>query len=313
MGSVLSAPVWGRERFSHEVAFYGGPADLARTVLPYVREGVDHGEAVMVALLSDRSRLLQQALGSDAARVQFVDMAELGGNPARIIPAWRRFVAETSGPVRGIGEPIWSGRRDVELEEAELHESLLNVAFDGGRAWRLLCPYDLSSLPSSVLEEARRNHPVVHRDQGGRTSYGGHGRARERFTAPLPKRPDRATTLRFDVAELGEVRAVLRRRCAMAGMSPDAASDLVLAAHELASNSVLHADGEGLLAVWIEPEALVVEVQDTGTIDDPLVGRHMADDLAEDGRGIWMANQLCDLVQVRSRPGRTQVRLHAWL
>lgn len=313
MGSVLTAPQWGRERFSHEVAFYRGLEDLARTVLPFVREGLARGEAVMVALLSDRSWLLQQALGPDAARVQFVDMAALGGNPACIIPAWHRFVGQTSGPVRGIGEPVWSGRRDVELDEAELHESLLNLAFDDGRAWRLLCPYDLTSLPSSVLDEARRNHPVVHRDLGGRTPYAGHRHALQRFTQPLPKRPDRATTLRFDVTELGEVRSVLRRRCAMAGLSPDASSDLVLAAHELASNSVLHADGEGLLAVWVEPGALVVEVQDTGTIDDPLVGRHLADDLAEDGRGIWMANQLCDLVQVRSRPGRTQVRLHAWL
>ena len=39
---------------------------------------------------------------------------ELGANPARIIPAWQEFVAEHAAPgrrVRGIGEPIWAGRR----------------------------------------------------------------------------------------------------------------------------------------------------------------------------------------------------------
>jgi hypothetical protein len=41
--------------------------------------------------------------------VKFVDMAKLGRNPARIIPAWQKFVDQHSGygrPVRGIGEPF---------------------------------------------------------------------------------------------------------------------------------------------------------------------------------------------------------------
>jgi anti-sigma regulatory factor (Ser/Thr protein kinase) len=57
----------------------------------------------------------------------------------------------------------------------------------------------------------------------------------------------------------------------------------------------------------------VVEIRDSGRIDDPLVGRGTVDLTSEHGRGIWMANQLCDLVQVRSTGGGTQVRLYAWL
>jgi len=73
-------------------------------------------------------------------------MRVLERNPARIIPAWRRFLDRQGGDrrsVRGIGEPIWSGREEQELTECQRHESLLNVAFDHGQAWRLLCPYDL--------------------------------------------------------------------------------------------------------------------------------------------------------------------------
>jgi hypothetical protein len=33
----------------------------------------------------------------------------------------------------------------------------------------------------------------------------------------------------------------------------------------------------------------------------------------EGGRGVWLANQLCDLVQIRSAPRSTQVRLHITL
>ncbi len=51
-------------------------------------------------------------------------MRVLGSNPACIIPAWRRFLAEWAPdgrPVRGIGEPIWVGRSEAELTECQLH------------------------------------------------------------------------------------------------------------------------------------------------------------------------------------------------
>jgi hypothetical protein len=48
-------------------------------------------------------------------------------------------------------------------------------------------------------------------------------------------------------------------------------------------------------------------------ITDPLVGRGLLSDVTEHGRGIWMANQLCDLVQIRSSSFGTTVRLFAWL
>jgi anti-sigma regulatory factor (Ser/Thr protein kinase) len=68
-----------------------------------------------------------------------------------------------------------------------------------------------------------------------------------------------------------------------------------------------------VLSFWREPDALVVEIRDRGRIDDALVGRGPLDLDAESGRGIWIANQLCDLVQVRSGPDGTQVRLWTWV
>ena len=48
-------------------------------------------------------------------------------------------------------------------------------------------------------------------------------------------------------------------------------------------------------------------------IDDPLVGRRTPGPEDERGRGLWLANALADLVQVRSGPDGTTVRVHAWL
>ena len=66
----------------------------------------------MVAVIPEHQDWLTQSLNGRADQVKFVDMVELGHNPARIIPAWQEFLdAHVGSPVRGIGEPIWPGRR----------------------------------------------------------------------------------------------------------------------------------------------------------------------------------------------------------
>ena len=57
-------------------------------------------------------------------------MAELGRNPARIIPEVLAFAQIHPGKaVCCVGEPIWPGRTTEEIEEAVRHEALVNLAF----------------------------------------------------------------------------------------------------------------------------------------------------------------------------------------
>ena len=301
-----------QDRFRHEAVLYDGLTGLREVVLPFIREGLELGEPVMVAMLEDRVAFLTEELGALATLVDFVDMREVGANPSRIIPAWRRFVEAHDGlPLRGVGEPVWAGRRGVELEECVLHESLLNLAFDDGPGWRLLCPYDASALPSVVLDDVFVTHPSV--PTSARTlPYLGHDFARSAFAAPLTPPPADAVHLDFGLRGLGAVRDAVRRGATAAQVSDDAADDLALAAHEVATNSVQHGGGTGRLSVWARPDAFVVDVRDSGRIEDPMVGRELVELASETGRGVWMANQLCDLVQVRSHDHGTVVRLHAW-
>jgi anti-sigma regulatory factor (Ser/Thr protein kinase) len=309
----------GREAagVSHEVVFYEGHVDLARAVLPFLREGIARREPVLVTMLPDRMDRIAHLLGDDATRVDFVDMSELGANPACIIPEWRRFVRDAagSGGARGVGEPVWSGRREVEVVEAALHESLLNLAYDDGDTWRLLCPYDTEALSPAVLAEAARNHPVVHPAPGNPqvSAYAGPAQAWQRFVEPLPAVPGRALSVPFDGHDLGRMREHVAGWASAAGLDAERTGDVVLAVHEVVVSSVLHGDGGGRLHAWQQDDALVLEVRDQTLVPDPLVGRGLADDGHERGRGIWMANQLCDLVQVRSGQHGTQVRLHTWL
>jgi anti-sigma regulatory factor (Ser/Thr protein kinase) len=87
-------------------------------------------------------------------------------------------------------------------------------------------------------------------------------------------------------------------------------SDLLVAVTEIAGNSLMHGGGAGTLRVWNSATGVICEVRDRGWIRQPLAGRARPTFDQESGRGLWMVNQLCDLVQVRSTPAGTVVRLH---
>lgn len=298
-----------REGFRHEALFYGSEKDFLEATGAFVEAGLSGGEPVMVALVADKVEALRRWLGADSEGVVFADMAELGRNPARIIPAWRRFLdGHSDSPVlRGIGEPVWADRPADELAECQRHEVLLNLAFAGDRPWRLMCPYDTASLGEDVLREARRSHPHV-LESGRMRPSPLYGHAPAVFSGGLPEPPEVAGEQRFDAQSLRYLRMVVSPWASSVLPTAQAAA-LVLAAHEVAANSVRHGGGGGVLRYWSDAAGAVIEVTDTGRLQDPLLGRTAPFGGAETGRGLWLANQLCDLVQIRSSETGTVVRL----
>lgn len=303
------------QAFRHEALFYSGDVEFATSTVDFLREGVAGGEPTLVVVDVTKIRMLRSALGIDADAVLFADMAEVGRNPARIIPAWRDFVAEHSGkgrPLRGIGEPIHPARSAAELVECQRHESLLNLAFEKSGPFRLLCPYDTTALGPDVIAEARRSHPILVEgdDETKSDDYRGVGQVLE---GPLPEPGHRPAELEFGPGALGSIRALVSYHAAAAGMSAVRTADLVLAVNEVATNSLRHGGGHGALRVWQDGERLVCEVRDRGRIEQPLIGRERPPAERDGGRGLWMVNQLCDLVQIRSSSDGTVVRMHVRL
>ena len=296
--------------FRHECLFYGDEDEYLAGTVPFARDAIEGDEALLIAVAADKRRLLEGELGADAERAAFLDMAALGRNPARIISAWHDFVdAGGDRGMRGIGEPVWPGRSEVELTECEHHESLLNLAFGGGRPWWLLCPYDASALDDEVLAIAERTHPYI--------AGAGGERASETYLAPkagagmhrdgLP--PPSAPPDLLNFGELSDVRDFVAERVGPMGLEGERAADLVVAVNELAANSIQHGGGEGTLAVWQEPETLVCEVRDRGRIKSALTGRRRPGPGQLSGRGLWIVNELCDLVQIRSGEDGTVARV----
>lgn len=307
----MSSPI--RHTFRHKALFYEGVDRFVESTLPFVRDGVAAGEPVMVAVDQQKIGLLEQGLGADAGAVRFVEMRGLGQNPGCIIPAWREFVAEhamSGRRLRGIGEPVWAGRREAEIDECNQHEALLNVAFDDGPAWSLVCPYDKAVLPAEVIDAARRTHPIVGEDGVTRRSVTYCNPRIDPLGGELPPPPARREELPFTLEDLSTVRSMVQAWARAAGVDVVRAEDLVLAVNELATNSIRHGGGNGVVRAWREPDTFVCEVCDEGRIDDPLAGRATPDEARQSGRGLWLVNQLCDLVQLRSLRDGCAVRLH---
>jgi anti-sigma regulatory factor (Ser/Thr protein kinase) len=127
--------------------------------------------------------------------------------------------------------------------------------------------------------------------------------------ADLPLSPLKASRLEFGLDDLHDVRSLVAVGGAAGGLTPAQVADLTVAASELASNSILYGGGRGLLTVWDEEGAVLVEVADAGTIADPMVGQMRPDPSEEHGRGLYIANQLCDAVAIDSSATGTRVRL----
>ena len=297
--------------FRHEALLYSGRDDFLDRTLPFVLDGVARREPVLVAVDAAKGAAMRERLGAEGDAVTFVDMAELGRNPGRIIPAWEAFATRHDGAIRGIGEPIWADRSDEELVECQLHEALLNLAFAHADDFRLLCPYDTATLRDAVLHEACCSHPLVTAGAASEPShdYRGTDDPLAPFAAPLPRPPAGADMLGFERATLSDVRHLVAAACDREGLDRSRRGDLVLAVDELASNSVRHGGGHGVLRLWRDDDALRCEVRDRGRITDPLVGRRDRSDHQIGGWGMWIAHQVADLVQVRSGADGTVVRL----
>jgi len=302
-------------RFRHEALFYNSPESFLAGTVPFLREGVRNGEAVLVVESAAKIQALKSALGSEAAGVLFADMAGVGANPARIIPAWQDFVDSFSGTgrsMRGIGEPIWKERTPEELIECQRHESLLNVAFADGEPWYLLCPYDTAALPSDVIEEARRSHALLSDGHAHVESpvFRGVEESGAPFDTPLPEPQAAFSRLEFGLRDLKVVRDMAGAHAESFGLSASRARGFVIAVNEIATNSVGHGGGRGVMRIWQEANQLTCEIADAGRFNLPLADRMRPAADSSGARGLWLANQLCDLVQIRSVPQGSIVRLH---
>lgn len=312
--SSTTGPATDGHPFHHVALVYHTAADYVAGTVSFVRSALSRGSPVLVVVPPDNLDLIRTALGDDTRRVSFADMTVVGRNPAALLSGVvSDFVAAHPGQRTAIiGEPVWPERTEVEYPACVAHEALVNTVL-AGHDLETLCLYDARRLDTRIVADAYRTHPLL--EQRGKrrrsTAYTDPLALVDEFNLPLPPPPADAAVLDYtDRSALPRVRLFVSRQAGAAGLAEERVREVVVAANELASNTVEHTAEGGRVVVWTDPGVLVCQVEDTGYLPDPLVGRLRPDVTRSRGRGLLFVNQLGDLVRVHTRPGYTGFRLH---
>jgi anti-sigma regulatory factor (Ser/Thr protein kinase) len=294
----------------HEAACYTAEAECVSLVLAFLQRGLEDGQPSLVAVSPPVAELLLPAVGDTSSLVEIATITEFGRNPGRMIGALWDYLGRTDGRrVQCVQEPLWAGRSEAELTEVLRHEALVNLAFPG-KPMSLLCVYQQRLLTSSDLSPIELTHPMLRTGDGVRPSdsYLGAGVLPPDCELPLQPPPAAVQPLSFD-DDLRQVRRLAAAEAEAAGLTASRAADLVLAVSEVAANTLRHSGGQGEFLAWHTADEVICEIRDGGTLTDPLVGRRRPDQLGP-GHGLWVVNQVCDLVELRTSPAQTIVRMH---
>lgn len=297
------------ELFRHEALPYRGQGRFVASAATAVRDGLDNDERTIVLAPTTKLEDLRDALGDDGDDVTLVPTDEHGRNPSRIATILHSFHIGGDGrSALGISDYSLPRRSRAALAEVRFSDCALNTP--ALRSWPLsvVCLFDLDELDETGTHAMRQSHAVI-RGEDTNVDYDP-GLAEELFGQPLEPAPPHAPWLDVDRPALSDMRSFVRSISSAFGVAADRVDDLVLAANEIVTNSLRHGGGRGHITMWFAEGAVVCEVRDAGHITDPLAGRFAPPPAATSGRGLWLANHLCDLVQLRSSAAGTTVRMY---
>ncbi len=298
---------------SHRALIYEQPAEFVSGIRDFLRSGLTNEERTVV--VADRRKIgwLHEDLGAAASSVDFLDAGDTlvrRGRAARSLIERLGEEALSGGPLRVVTEEDLSARPSHAVRDYLCMEAAANVAYRD-LPISILCAYDASVASLEVLSACRSTHPETLR--GGAVQASAEYRPPAEFimaSSAVVEPPSDAAVLEIEAAEdLARARGLLRSEAASARVPAEDVADLVLAADEVLTNALVHGRAPRVLYVYGEEDALVCHVHDAGSGLDPLAAYLPPPEDALRGRGLWIARQTCDALEIASDSSGTHVRL----
>jgi len=295
----------------HPAFVYRNLDEFVAYAVPFVREGLTEGEPVFGVVGSAELDALRSETGTNGAHLE--DTNTWHPVPATRLRALHRYITESleqgAERVRLIGEPLWPDRPPGSALEWARYESVLNDVLAPFPV-TIVCTYDASRLRPEVVADARRTHPVISTNgtTGPSADFEDPSSLLARWTPRLTPVPGGASSMvpPFDPAQ---TRAFVRDRAALAGVVETRSMDLALATSEILANAQDHGARPTALRTWTDGGYLVCQIDDAGAgLADPLAGYRPPGTEQRAGRGLWLARQVVDLMQIAPGPRGTSVR-----
>jgi anti-sigma regulatory factor (Ser/Thr protein kinase) len=291
----------------HRTLLYAGEDELVTRVAAFAREGLEAGDDTVIIAPAERLSALRRELG-EAAPVGLIPNHLAGMRLGTAFDDARRHLAGRAGGGRLRVAADWDlAERPPSERRAFMRWEAAATAILADRAATVLCCHD--GADPEIAAEARATHPEVWTDGAWRTDVAYRVprlHLRECRSPPPPGVPPMPLADPWDLAPLRErIRAIGEE----AGVERGSLADFEIAANEVASNALWHAHGPRDARIGLVDQALVCEVRDAGPGLDPLVAHLPPAAREPGGRGLWIAHQLADVVQVVPEGAGTRVRL----
>jgi transcriptional regulator with XRE-family HTH domain len=151
----------GSGLLDHQSLLYAGAADFVEMAAPFLQDGAEKGEAVLVVTDPENAEGLRDRIGDPAAKFSFGDWRAWYRSPREVLLRYRKFATDAldaGAPwVRIVGEPVWADRTPEEIETWLRYEGLINLAF-AGLPMSFVCPYNEALLDPVILANTRATH-----------------------------------------------------------------------------------------------------------------------------------------------------------
>ena len=294
--------------FEHDLVLHHGAAELIDLMVPFMRDGADAGDQVVVV---GEPTFVQDLLAAVPDIPDVLAVPEFGRerSPGRDLHKFLQILStlqESGSRVRVVNQmPTMTGH---QWHEWRRYEAAANFALAPFRVWGT-CAYDTDRLDDRMLQDLTTSHSHVKTSVGRRPSND-FARLSDHIRTYLdaPPHPIEATQplLSLQDPSAAAARQVIRSVAATFGLTPTATESAVLAVSETVTNGSLHGRAPVSLRVWADNGRITVAVNDMGAGPHPLVGLIPVPVDSDSGRGMWILHQIvADLHHRTDRDGYT--------
>jgi anti-sigma regulatory factor (Ser/Thr protein kinase) len=300
----------------HAAAVYDSEASLRARATPFLRAGVDRGEAVQAMVPADVEEVLRSALGGDGDRVRWQEPGLSDQRLGEVFETFRGFFADrlrAGQPARLLTENDLDGDPDRLAAYLRL-EAVSTQAFQP-YAYAWVCLYHRRRHPQDMLASIAEVHPQLIADDGlpvPSTTYidpTAYLLSHPGPVSPVPEPAELDIELTAPM-DLPAMRHRLRTHRTGLGRSRDDVDLMLIAVGEVVTNALQHGRAPCRIRAWEADRVLHVRVDDHGHSPGlAAAGYWRPASPASDRMGLWVARQLADVLHTQTSPTGTTVEL----
>lgn len=300
--------------YTHRALFHNTDDELVDALVPFVIEGVEADERVVVVVTASIGDTLRGRIGSSDG-YDVWDSTDVYTYPIRTLAGYVDTVragTECGRRMRVAGQPVWEGRNPLEIAEWTCVEAACNLVF-AESPLLMLCLYDTSRLDPSVIAAARRTHSEIRRGSQVAASpeFAPFDHQSNVRASELPPRPASCESISiFSSSDLDPVLSLVEAFAQSQAMSESRIPDLSATVRGLITRAIDYRLGPARLHIWSTAEELTYEIESHGLLTSPFIGYLPPSASAPDDGGLWSIGQQCDVIAVREKRGMTTVRLN---